>query len=736
MIYGIIGKKFSSFARRRVGGITMVITDLELAQASMELVGGFVSAMLAVIIIINRHEETSMGLIVKMLFLSSALFVFDAFAYLFRGNTDLLSLFMTRLSNLAVFFLNFLLAYVANGYIYSILQERQATPGKIYRQIVRFGFWAAVAILAINLFTGWMYSFDATNHYHRNWGWYVYTGLSLVCLSASCTLVIQYRRALDRLTMFSLLFFELFPLAAIVLQSMFYGISITNIGIAASIVLVLVAYLVNWNRSGISERANTEQIRRSYDTTVLFIIMVISVSASIMSCIVSLRQISAEISVSSSQVIARVVCDRIENLFLRPITVTETMSKDYSLQKYMNQSNQQGSQSAEAEMAAYLESIRSGFDYQMVYAVCDQSRAYYTYNGFVKTIDPEHNQADAWYRDFLATGQSYALQADTDQANNWDLSMFINTAVRDEDGQLLGVCGVGLEMAELQRQLSEFEDKYDIRITLEDRVGRAIITSKSAQIGENLHAAHSPEEESGKEFTLREQDGIMTMTKLMEDCDWYLIVEDLSPERVSIAKVVVPNVAIFLAGLFMLAVAFCVITIRERKIASELLEKRRTSLCDELTGLGNRRALQQDCKELEEDGRLHQLTVILMDLNGLKATNDTLGHQAGDELIIGTARCLSLALGEHGQLYRTGGDEFVALLHCTGQELERSLKEFDQLTAAWHGTQTGPISTARGVVNCADFPHLNFAALMDMADRQMYEDKKQYYLRTGKKQRQ
>ena len=42
---------------------------------------------------------------------------------------------------------------------------------------------------------------------------------------------------------------------------------------------------------------------------------------------------------SSSQVIAHIVNDRIENLFLRPITVTETMSKDYSLQQYMSKSN-------------------------------------------------------------------------------------------------------------------------------------------------------------------------------------------------------------------------------------------------------------------------------------------------------------------------------------------------------------------------------------------------------------
>lgn len=51
---------------------------------------------------------------------------------------------------------------------------------------------------------------------------------------------------------------------------------------------------------------------------------------------------------------------------------------------------------------------------------------------------------------------------------------------------------------------------------------------------------------------------------------------------------------------------------------------------------------------------------------------------------------------------------------------------------AWEAGR--PISTTCGVVVCKN-PHLNFAAIIDMADRRMYEDKKQYYLNTGKKQR-
>ena len=83
-------------------------------------------------------------------------------------------------------------------------------------------------------------------------------------MSASCELVIKYRKALDRLTLFSLLLFELFPFFTTVIQSMFYGISVTNIGIGVSIVLILAAYLINRNRSDTCEERNA--LRGPYRT--------------------------------------------------------------------------------------------------------------------------------------------------------------------------------------------------------------------------------------------------------------------------------------------------------------------------------------------------------------------------------------------------------------------------------------------------------------------------------------
>ena len=703
----------------------MVITDFEIAQASIELVCGFVSAMLAVIVLINHHEQASIRQIVKMLFNACALLGFEAFTYIFRGNTDTLRLIMTRISNFSVFFLNILLTYVSMGYFYSVLRERGVTPGDIYRKIVRSCVWAAVAILAVNQFTGWMYTFDASNYYHRNWLWYGYTGLFLVCLLTSCAMVIRYYRALDRLNRICLLLYTLFPILAIAIQTLFYGISIINIGIGVCILLMLMAYLIRWNQTDTADNANTGQIRRTYENTILLIIMLVSMTGSIVGCIFSIRRSAVEISVSNSQIVAHIVSDRLENTFLRPITVTETMASDNSLRKYMKQSNAQDDEQVEADMAAYLESIRSGFDYQMVYAVCEESRSYYTYNGFVKHVDPSSDPTDAWYGDFLASGERFTVQVDTDAANHWGWSFFVNREVRGEDGRLLGVCGVGLELTQVQQMLSDFEEQYGLRITLADKSGRAMVTSRDVRIGRNM--LDEAQNIASETFTIQERDGITCMTKGMGEMNWCLIVEDLTPQRINVAKVLIPNLAVSLAGLFLLAVAFCVMTIRERKIAQELIEKRRTSLTDELTGLGNRRALQQDCQRLAEAGKLGKLTVVEMDLNELKRYNDTLGQQAGDELIRGTAQCMLQSMQGSGKLYRTGGDEFVAVLDCDSETLEAVLAEFDRLAAQWQGEHIRTISASRGVVRCGEFPGLSLLEILDMADRRMYENKREYY---------
>lgn len=85
---------------------------------------------------------------------------------------------------------------------------------------------------------------------------------------------------------------------------------------------------------------------------------------------------------------------------------------------------------------------------------------------------------------------------------------------------------------------------------------------------------------------------------------------------------------------------------------------------DELTGIRNKFAYKEHIDTLQERidaGEEPQFAIAVFDINGLKATNDTLGHRAGDELIKASCKLICNTF-RHSPVFRIGGDEFVAIL--------------------------------------------------------------------------
>lgn len=115
---------------------------------------------------------------------------------------------------------------------------------------------------------------------------------------------------------------------------------------------------------------------------------------------------------------------------------------------------------------------------------------------------------------------------------------------------------------------------------------------------------------------------------------------------------------------------------RVQLLGRELEEARRDSETDPLTGLGNRKRFEI---AIERALQLHAisrtpLSLLMMDLDGLKKVNDTLGHSAGDAALTLFADALSKTfLHDSDELCRIGGDEFVAVLPGTKHELAARL---------------------------------------------------------------
>jgi len=101
------------------------------------------------------------------------------------------------------------------------------------------------------------------------------------------------------------------------------------------------------------------------------------------------------------------------------------------------------------------------------------------------------------------------------------------------------------------------------------------------------------------------------------------------------------------------------------------------AVTDDLTGLANRRRFLQVLRaELHRARRYERpLTLLMVDVDGLKQTNDHYGHGAGDAILCGVAQNLSTSIRDTDLAARLGGDEFAVLLPETPREAALSIAE-------------------------------------------------------------
>lgn len=153
---------------------------------------------------------------------------------------------------------------------------------------------------------------------------------------------------------------------------------------------------------------------------------------------------------------------------------------------------------------------------------------------------------------------------------------------------------------------------------------------------------------------------------------------------------------------------------------------------DALTGLRNRSCFNDALARL--DAMTDALTVVVIDLDGLKAVNDTQGHAAGDALLR-RAGCLIAAVvqllaARSALAARTGGDEFALLLPGTPEaEARRLLNHLEQALEADNAQHDEPVLLSIGLAERAVGESAEAAMLR--ADAAMYVDKRQRYAERG-----
>lgn len=187
-------------------------------------------------------------------------------------------------------------------------------------------------------------------------------------------------------------------------------------------------------------------------------------------------------------------------------------------------------------------------------------------------------------------------------------------------------------------------------------------------------------------------------------------------------------VAVAIADIFIFVMLQNEIIAQEKRNVQKWMKKSNT---DELTGFYNRHAYEADMTILENGMPDDDFVYVSADVNSLKAVNDTYGHSAGDELLLGAAECLSECFGLYGKLYRIGGDEFIALIYANEEQLNSIRHDIEERTIAWKGKLITGLTISCGYVTKLETQDMSIRQMAILADRRMYEAKDEYYRRKG-----
>jgi diguanylate cyclase (GGDEF)-like protein len=160
------------------------------------------------------------------------------------------------------------------------------------------------------------------------------------------------------------------------------------------------------------------------------------------------------------------------------------------------------------------------------------------------------------------------------------------------------------------------------------------------------------------------------------------------------------------------------------KVENLASEVYKLAALDQLTGLYNRRSgeqrMAQEISRAQRHGR--PLTILLMDLDGLKQVNDNLGHAAGDMVIKGFAERVQRAIRGSDQAVRLGGDEFMVILpECRADEVRHVLGRVEGLEIEYNHEKI-PCQFSRGWTDYK--PGESPQELLKRADDALYANKR------------
>lgn len=215
---------------------------LSIIQMNIEIMLAILCVLIWVLTAVwSKDNKQPFRFIWGMDLLAVGMLVTDILAIYYRGNMTVTGYYMVRAAN----FLNFLFIYAITLYFGFFIELIFENPSQGKKRIFTAKILAMIPLVmnVVNLFVPLAYDFDEQNRYFRKTGWYINTILVLFAIFLLATVVVQLRNEVESGVFWLILLYDLMPLLASIVQIFIYGISITNIALGATqILLFMITY--------------------------------------------------------------------------------------------------------------------------------------------------------------------------------------------------------------------------------------------------------------------------------------------------------------------------------------------------------------------------------------------------------------------------------------------------------------------------------------------------------------
>ena len=265
---------------------------------------------------------------------------------------------------------------------------------------------------------------------------------------------------------------------------------------------------------------------------VVAIIAFTSVLSISISCLILDRVIESH-NEELIKVIASGICDDINRELLKPLIIAQTMAHDHFLMENLKAEESVPFETEVDTMSIYLRSIKEGFGYSCAAVTSANTMNYYTYKGFNKRVSPLYDEYDIWYKNFIDSKEPYHFDVNLDETNNDIWTIFADARIEDENGNLLGVCAIGLPVEKLQIMLAEAENEYKIKINVVDEKGLIKIDTNSLRIDNALIDGVMGARQDDQ-MTIKKIGDKYFVMKYIPEFEWFLVVQRDSNQEIGV----------------------------------------------------------------------------------------------------------------------------------------------------------------------------------------------------------